>query len=236
MGKIMEQQTIAKIGERITTQDNRITDQPIFVVEKSVTVITDPDYGYDVEVWVNHDDYNEEASETKARRLDILNSNFRWFRNWRKFYLKETWEFVTACFTEQGCKDYLKADGHNLGKTRIYAYGSYRNEEYQTVRNHLAGLASAEICTKKYYWVLFTLKRIIYRNNTIVAKEESYYQEVIEGIHPVVYISEENHKYEPDHYRDEFSKRFGEKQSESRTLLNWKELSKDEFLALKDEI
>lgn len=135
---------IAKIGERITTQDNRITDQPIFVVEKSVTVITDPDYGYDVEVWVNQDDYNEEASETKARRLDILNSNFRWFRSWRKFYLKETWEFVTACFTEQGCKDYLKADGHNLGKTRIYAYGSYRNEEYQAVRNFLIAHAQPE--------------------------------------------------------------------------------------------
>lgn len=228
---------VAKIGELIATQDNRATDQPIFVVEKSVMVITDPDYGYNEEKWINTESgHYEEASETKARRLNAIDDNYRDTGDWKKFYLKETWEFVTACFTEQGCKDYLKANGHNLGKTRVYAYGSYRNEEYQTVRNHLVGLASAEICTKKYYWVLFTLKRIIYRNKTIVAEEESYYQEVIEGIHPVVYISEENHKYEPDHYRDEFSKRFGEKQSESRTLLNWKELSRDEFLALKDEI
>lgn len=227
---------IAKIGELITTQDNRITDQPIFVVEKSVTVITDPDYGYDFSKWVNQDDFYEDASETKARRLDVLDSNFRHFRGWRKFYLKETWEFVTACFTEQGCKDYLKANGHNLGKTRIYAYGSYRNVEYQTVRDHLAGLASAEICTKKYYWILFNLKRTIYRNNTFEAHEELYSQAVIEGVHPVVYVSEENWKYQPGHYRDEFAKRSGEKQSESRTLLNWKELSRDEFLALKDEI
>lgn len=129
---------LKEIGTLICTQDNRITDQPIFVVEKSVMVITDPDYGYDAEEWGNTEsgDY-ETATGTKERRLNALYDGGRDTGDWTKFYLKEVWEFVTACFTEQGCKDYLAANGHNIGKSRIYVYGSFRNAEYQTVRNYL---------------------------------------------------------------------------------------------------
>ena len=124
------------LGNLIKTQDNRFTDKPIFVVEKSVMVITDSDYGYDKKEWVNTEsgDY-EVASETKARRLDALLENYLETGDWKKFYYKETWEFVTSCFTEQGCKDYLELNGHNLGKRRICAYGSYRNEEFRTLRD-----------------------------------------------------------------------------------------------------
>ena len=134
---------VKEIGNLICTQDNRITDQPIFVVEKRVMVITDPDYGYDAEEWVNTEsgDY-EKADETKARKLDALDDGSRDTGDWKKFYLKEVWEFVTSCFTEQSCKDYLAANGHNLGKTRVYAYGSYRNNEYQTIRNMLIDLVA----------------------------------------------------------------------------------------------
>lgn len=127
-----------QIGNLICTQDNRITDQPIFVVEKSVMVITDPDYGYDKEEWVNTESGEyETAGETKSRRLDALKDGCMETGDWEKFFLKETWEFVTACFTEQGCKDFLEINGHNIGKSRIYAYGSYRNNEYRAVRNYL---------------------------------------------------------------------------------------------------
>lgn len=54
----------------------------------------------------------------------------------------DVWEFVTACFTEKGCKDYLAVNGHNLTEPRIYAAGSYRNEEFRTVREYLLGLAA----------------------------------------------------------------------------------------------
>ena len=137
--------SLEEIGTLICTQDNRMTDQPIFIVEKSVMIITDPDYGYDAEEWINTEsgDY-EKASETKARRLDALDAGYRETGDWKKFYLKEVWEFVTACFTEQGCKDYLESNGHNLGKTRIYAYGSYRNREFQTIRNYLMEQAACK--------------------------------------------------------------------------------------------
>jgi hypothetical protein len=134
-----------EIGNLICTQNNRITDQPIFVVEKSVMVITDADYSYDAEEWINTNsgDY-EKADETKTRRLNALENDCRDTGDWQKFYLRETWEFVTCCFTEQGCKNFLTINGHNIGKNRIYAYGSYRNHEYQTVRNHLIAQAACK--------------------------------------------------------------------------------------------
>ena len=49
------------------------------------------------------------------------------------------WCFVTASFTRKGCEEYLRANGHNLGRVRIFAHGSHRNEEWRTVRKHLMG-------------------------------------------------------------------------------------------------
>jgi len=125
--------TIEEIRESIKTQDNRITDQPMFVVQQKVRDSGyDPDYCDDYE-WYNHSDYYI-ADDEEAKKLDENGADDE---VWVKKYYKERWEFVTACFTEQGCKDYLKINGHNLKETRIYAEGSWRNAEFQTVRNML---------------------------------------------------------------------------------------------------
>lgn len=50
------------------------------------------------------------------------------------------YEYVTACFTEEGAQAYLSVNGHNLRKPRIYADGSYRNAEYRDIRNWLMSL------------------------------------------------------------------------------------------------
>jgi len=126
-----------KIGELIKTQDNRITANPIFVVEKLVR-----DWGYDSAYrdeykWLDHENEGCEADEIETAELDELYKLGEGKGSWEKCYYGDRWEFVTACFTEQGCKDYLNLNGHNLGKTRIYAHGSYRNNEWQTVRNAL---------------------------------------------------------------------------------------------------
>ena len=76
----------AGVGELIRTQDNRITSNPIFVVEQK---------------------------------------------------RGNAWTFVTACLTEQGCKDYLAVDGHNLTNPRIYGPGGFRNQEWQNLRDFL---------------------------------------------------------------------------------------------------
>lgn len=132
------------IGDLIRTQDNRITDQPLFVVQEKVR-----DAGYDSAyasdyVWVDFDRDHREADERTAKRLDALDDDGRHFGAWEKVYYVDRWEFVTACFTEQGCKDFIKRDGHNHSELRIYAYGSYRNQEFRTVRDFLKQLSCGD--------------------------------------------------------------------------------------------
>jgi len=132
---------LKEVGSLILTQDNRITDQPIFIVQRQRT-----EWGYSSEYvddykWLNHGDDCAEADEEKSDSLDADELEGEDLEAWEKGYYKHYWEFVTACFTEQGCKDYLLRNGHNLGVTRIYADGSYRNDEWRAVRNHLISLA-----------------------------------------------------------------------------------------------
>ena len=122
---------IAKIARNLHTQDNRITYNPLFAVQQKRRI-----YGLDVgycdnaewildgETWTPEDGEEPPADARKVGYIDI-------------------WEFVTGGFTEQGCKDYIAANGHNLREPRIYAYGSYRNAEFIALRKWLMSLESA---------------------------------------------------------------------------------------------
>ena len=46
-------------------------------------------------------------------------------------------EFVTACFTEKGCAEFIRVNGHNLTDPDIYAYSGYRNQEWIDLRKFL---------------------------------------------------------------------------------------------------
>jgi hypothetical protein len=114
---------IVAIAERLHTQDNRITDNPLFAVQQMRRVYgVDADYR-DGFVWVDYDGELCEESPS-ARKVGYV----------------DRWEFITGCLTEQGCKDYIKANGHNLHEPRIYAYGSYRNAEFIALRKWLMSL------------------------------------------------------------------------------------------------
>ncbi|BBQ88707.1 hypothetical protein [Raoultella ornithinolytica] len=125
------------IGEIIRTQDNRITDQPMFVVFQKREIIGSDEHSPSRICWVWD---GEEVSELRAKRLEALYQDGRDTRGYDRYAMQEVDEFVTACFTEHGCKDYLRQNGHNLRLPYIYACGSFRNNEYQLVRNWLAGI------------------------------------------------------------------------------------------------
>lgn len=133
---------LRQIGELISTQDNRYTDQPMFIVQQRRRV-----YGFDTDycenvIWLcSEDDYSEASAEEAAKLEAEYQESGRVKSGWQRTGYTDQWEFVTACFTEQGCKDYLQRDGHNLKEPRIYAEGSYRNEEFRAVRNALIALA-----------------------------------------------------------------------------------------------
>ena len=125
------------ISDNIRTQDNRATSHPLFAVMQKREIVVDGDYDHDRFVWV--DEEGQEATDHQKRRLDLFIKNFREPpEKWRHLAVKEINEFVTACFTEQGCKDYLDANGHNLRYPFIYAFSAYRNAEFIAVREWLA--------------------------------------------------------------------------------------------------
>lgn len=133
-----------RIGELLRTQDNLITDQPIFIVQQKHSYVTDEDYNDARIEWCHVDGY-ERASPLREKRLEAIyhRTGNDTLHCYRRFAVHDVWEFVTACFTEQGCKDYLAKNNHNLKEPRIYADGSYRNEEYRAVRNWLMSLPAA---------------------------------------------------------------------------------------------
>lgn len=131
------------IGENIRTQDNRITSEPMFCVFQKREIVVDEDYDCDRIVWV--DEEGCEATERKRMRLELLHDNCRETPDkWRRIAVKDIDDFVTCCFTEQGCKDYLACNGHNLRLPFIYVKSGFRNAEYIGIRNWLAGIGKGE--------------------------------------------------------------------------------------------
>lgn len=135
------------IGELLRTQDNRATDQPMFIVQQQVEHPCDEERDGRFEstrvVWYEVDGGGE-VSPLRAERLGALNKGCRIGRKYSAFYdrcvMGMQYEYVTACFTEEGAKAHLDVNGHNLEKPRIYAMGSYRNFEFRAIRNWLMQL------------------------------------------------------------------------------------------------
>lgn len=133
------------IGELLRTQDNRVTDQPMFIVqEKRIVIGFDPDYSQgdeDIVWWIDDCQYfmGDELFEKMERAYEETSDIPE---NWHRHGFTTEWVYVTACFTEQGCKDYLAKNGHNLKEPRIYADGSYRNAEFRLIRDWLMTLSA----------------------------------------------------------------------------------------------
>ena len=134
---------IARIAQRLCTQDNRLTEAPIFIVEEQHRVYGfDPAYGRPI-VWIDTANDSVEADPEEHARLEA-----EWDESgdepdgWTRTAYQDDWRFVTACFTEAGCAEYIRINGHNhRGTLRIYAAGSYRNEEFRVVRRLLLALS-----------------------------------------------------------------------------------------------
>ncbi len=61
-------QTLARIGDLLKTQDNRCTADPVFVVFSKQEIVVDEGYDYDRIIWV--DDEGDEIEGLKAERLE----------------------------------------------------------------------------------------------------------------------------------------------------------------------
>lgn len=139
------------IGERLRTQDNRCTANPMFIVQQQRSFGVEPGEG-EMDVWLDED--WEEVDEETAAKLDELDHAFEWdmteeqkaiLARHTKRGIKHHWEFVMAAFSEEGCKEYLRLDGQNLTKPRIYAMSFNRCPEMLAIRETLLSLANDKL-------------------------------------------------------------------------------------------
>lgn len=142
------------IAENLRTQDNAITADPIFMVQR-----LERTYGFDsayCENWMLHDGEGEEyltdeiKSDWEAWDWDDISCDQFKEKHGvppgglEKVHYRDTWVNVMPFFTRFGAEAYLKINGHNLGKTRIYVESAYRNQEWIMIREWLMGLKKEE--------------------------------------------------------------------------------------------
>ena len=146
---VVANDVLLAIGERLRTQDNRCTASPMFIVQQQRSFGVEPGAG-DMDVWL--DEEWEEVDQETATKLEELDDAYEWeleeeqaemLKRHTKRGIKHQWEFVMAAFTEEGCKQYLRLDGHNLTKPRIYAMSFNRCPEMLAIREFL--MANAEL-------------------------------------------------------------------------------------------
>ena len=135
---------LQRMQQSLNTQGGRFTADPFFCVLSKREIVVDADYDHDRIFWW-HQEKHVEASETTERRLESLRRDGRETGDWVKLAVKEIDNFETACFTEQGCKDFLEIQGHNLRKPFIYATSLFRNREMIALREALMAGQFADV-------------------------------------------------------------------------------------------
>ena len=132
------------IKERLQTQDNRITQDPLFVVQEEKTTIgLDTNFRHDgicfvrmedeYETIFDTDDGYEEFDENywSSEAVDWAHDGEKWEHTG---YEKE-WVAVAYFFTEGAADSYIGNQRHNhRGELRTYAESLYRNPEMKAVR------------------------------------------------------------------------------------------------------
>lgn len=130
-------------AERMRTQDNACTANPIFIVyEKERIYGMDPAYADENIVWIDSGNDYAEADEKKAKALERYYNYFGTEpRNWTRTAYIDCDKFSTVCFTRQGAEDYINAHKHNLKRPHIYVEHLHRrNWEMNSVRSFLEAL------------------------------------------------------------------------------------------------
>lgn len=124
------------IAERLRTQDNLCTADPLWVVYQKHKVVTPEEYSSLYE-WYDHDGCFE-AGQRQTAILDRMEERGRDTGPWKKHYYEEVDQFVSAFFTSQAAKDFIERNRHNLRDPFVYCESGCRNPEWKEIRAWLA--------------------------------------------------------------------------------------------------
>lgn len=138
---------IREMGERLRTQDNRITADPLFCVFEKDYVVAEEGYGHDRIDWGDiRDEYTLiDPDSDKWHRLESLYQAGREVGdNYQRNAVKLVDKFVTAAFTEAGANDHIRMNGHNLRKPFVYVTSLFRTPEMIELREWLKAQEAAK--------------------------------------------------------------------------------------------
>lgn len=136
---------MAAIGQLMRTQDNRITADPLFIVQERQRTYG-IDTTHDPEIAWLYSDESIEVDEDEAKRLESMyEKNYKEPDGYRRVGYVEKWVYVTCCFTEAAADRFIAQNAHrHRGKLRTYVDSLYRNPEMIAVREYLLSLAEVE--------------------------------------------------------------------------------------------
>ena len=123
-------------------QNNHYTAHPIFLVQQRRRFYgLDPNYCDNI-VWLHEDEAVEVPADLAAQLERGYNGGEP--DGYRRTAYVDTWEFVQCFFTRQAAEDYINRQRHNMKDPRVYVDSGHRNPEWQTLRAHLALLATGK--------------------------------------------------------------------------------------------
>lgn len=142
-------QEILAIGERLRTQDNLGTQDPLFCVQVLDRIgpidVSDSEkfYFYDSDHCAAI--YEDGADPNEFRRFEVLEDHDLLPDHITKHGYKEQWLTVTTCLTHDAATDFIAATQHRYGAffgVRVYVDSLYRNEEMLLLCQFLKNLGA----------------------------------------------------------------------------------------------
>lgn len=132
------------LKKRITENDNRLTAFPyLLLLQEKREYVTKEGYGHDTKVvYVENisGDYHQEESLSALEDwwndgLEEDEKVTEWVEgeNYEKHTVGYYWETVNVFLTDEGYKDHLAKNRHNLREHRTYGIHAFRNEEIDEV-------------------------------------------------------------------------------------------------------
>jgi hypothetical protein len=134
-----------EIGQRVLSQNNRLTADPIFIVQERIEFRCEVGEG-DMDIWID-DEGNSVDGETeeKLNELDSPSADrifseeeIDFLSSHELIGIRYHWDYVMCAFTEEGANEYIFLNGHrHRGKLRTYVDSLYRCPEMIAIRNFL---------------------------------------------------------------------------------------------------
>ena len=137
---------IEEIAERLRTQDNLLTEHPLYVVYDKMTIFgVDFDHA-DRFVWVDdeYDEPDDETLEDIAQIEGYENEVTLSGASYRRIGIRDERRFVTACLTMEAAKRFIEDNQHHLRNPFVFVESLSNNPEMIAVRKYLTGLSRRE--------------------------------------------------------------------------------------------